>query len=107
MKYKTGVYSWRKHSQACQTGMTFHVKLKTLKYLSARPMVQQLRCMADDVKPVFRENLDHIVFHIGINDVPSKKKHQQKAQEVNSYIKELCKEFNVHYVDHEKSIKLQ
>ena len=25
-----------------------------------------------------------------------KNKHQQKAQEVNSYLKELCKEFNIH-----------
>ena len=30
---------------------------------------------------------------------------QQKAQEVNGYLKELCKEFNIRYIDHEKSIK--
>ena len=98
-----------------------------------------VRCMTDHVKPVLRDNPDHIVFHIGNNDVPSNKtpetiaksildlsiskwttcdvsisnilirkdKHQQKAQEVNSYLKELCKEFNIHYIDHEKSIKPQ
>ena len=34
-----------------------------------------------------------------------KDKHQQKA--VNRYIKGLCKEFNIHYIDHEKSVKPQ
>ena len=33
-----------------------------------------------------------------------KDKHYQKAQEVNSYLKVLCKEFNI---DHRKSIKPQ
>ena len=34
-----------------------------------------------------------------------KDKYQQKAQEVNGYLKELCKEFNIHYIYHEKSTK--
>ena len=32
-----------------------------------------VRCMADHVKPVLRDNPDHKVFHIGTNDVPSNK----------------------------------
>lgn len=32
---------------------------------------------------------------------------QALKQEVNSYFKELCKESNIHYIDHEKSIKPQ
>ena len=111
-------------------------KLKTLKYLSVPPMVQQL----DHVKSVSQDNTDPIVIHIGNNDISSNKtpetiaksildfatssksttcdislsniltkkdKHQQKAQEINSYLKELCKEFNIRHIDHEKSIKPQ
>ena len=36
-----------------------------------------------------------------------KVKHQKKAQEVNSYLKEQCKEFHIHYINHEKSLKPQ
>ena len=111
-------------------------KLKTLKYLSVPPMVQQL----DHMKSVSRDNTDPIVIPIGNNDVSSNKtpetiaksildlatssksttcdislsniltkkdKHQQKAQEINSYLKELCKEFNIRHIDYEKSIKPQ
>ena len=100
--------------------------------------VEEPPSMADHVKPVLRNNPDHIVSQIGTNDFLSDKisetraksildlvissewstcnvsisnilirkdKHQQKAQEVNSYLKELCKEFNIHYIDHQKSIK--
>ena len=41
------------------------------------------------------------------NILRRKDKRWQKAREVNSYLKELCKEFNIHYIDHEKSIKPQ
>ena len=84
-----------------------------------------VRCMADHVKPLLRDNPDHIVFHIGTDDptlnktisskstmcdasisniLIRKDKHYQKAQEVNSYLKVLCKQFNI---DHGKSIKPQ
>ena len=36
-----------------------------------------------------------------------KDKHQQKTQEVNSYLKEQCKEIHIHYINHEKSLKPQ
>ena len=43
---------------------------------------------------------------ISLSNILTKKdKHQQKGQEINSYLKELCKEFNIRYIDHEKSIK--
>ena len=45
---------------------------------------------------------------ISLSNILTKKdKHQQKAQEINSYLKELCKEFNIRHIDHEKSIKPQ
>ena len=39
------------------------------------------------------------------NILTKKDKHQQKAREINSYLNELCKGFNIGYIDHEKSIK--
>ena len=53
------------------TGMTFHVKLKTLKYLSPPLMVQQMYVVSCETS--FERQSHYIVFHIGTNDVPSNK----------------------------------
>ena len=62
-------------------GMIFHVKLKTLKYLSVPLMVQQFDVW-HHVKPVLRDIPDHIVFHIGTNDVPSNKTPETIAESI-------------------------
>ena len=88
----------------------------------------------------YKENPDHIVFHIGTNDLPTDKspdviansivnlamsaktttcdvsisnitfrndKHRQKARDVNTHLKELCKEKNIYLIDHENIITRQ
>ena len=100
----------------------------------------KVRCMKDHINPVIRDNLDHIIFHIGTNDVPSDKSaeniaksivelalsaksascdvsisnivvrkdgHQNKCQEVNDHLKEICVEKNINLIDHSKNIKPQ
>ena len=52
IKHKTGIYSWRQHSQACQR------------------VFFTVRFMTDLENPVLRDNPDNIVFHISTNDVP-------------------------------------
>ena len=32
---------------------------------------EKVRCMVDHVKPVMRDKPDHIIFHVGTNDIPS------------------------------------
>ena len=99
-----------------------------------------MRCLKDHVKPVLHENPDEIMFHIGTNDLPSRKrnkdiaeafinlamsvitqsrgvsissvtvrkdKHQNKVQEINDQLRDLCKTNNINFVDHSKSIKAQ
>ena len=91
-----------------------------------------VRCMTNHVKSVLRDNLDHIgnyrktpktieklILDLAIsskltacdvsisNILIRKDKHQQKAQKLTSYLKEVCKEINIHYIDHKKSIKPQ
>ena len=34
---------------------------------------EKVRCMVDHVKPVMRDKPDHIIFHVGTNDIPSDK----------------------------------
>ena len=75
----------------------------------------KVRCMVDHVKPIIRDKPDHIIFHVGTNDIPSDKdaaisaksptcdvsisniisrkdKHQHKAQIVNHYLKEMSQQ---------------
>ena len=33
----------------------------------------KVRCMADHAKPIIRDKSDHIIFHVGTNDIPSDK----------------------------------
>ena len=100
----------------------------------------KVRCMEDHIKPVIRDKPDHIIFHIGTNDVPSSKdaqeisnsiielalsaksescdvsisnivvrkdRHQNKCQEVNDHLKEMCREKNINLIDHSKTIRTQ
>ena len=60
------------------SGYDISRKLKTLKYLSVPPMVQQL----DHVKPVSRDNTDPIVIHIGNYDVSSNKAPETIAKSI-------------------------
>ena len=47
-------------------------------------------CMKDYVKPCIRENnLDHLIFHVGTNDVPSNKKTKCIAESIVSLVKEV------------------
>ena len=80
-----------------------------------------VRRMTDHVKPVLRDNSDHVVFHIGTNDVPSKKARETIAKSILdlaiSSKSTTCdvsisnilirKNKHHHYIDHEKSIKPQ
>ena len=85
----------------------------------------KVRWIKDHIKPVIRDNPDHVIFLIGTNDVPSDKsaediaksivelalsakyascdvsisnivvrkdRHQNKCQEVNDHLKEICVE---------------
>ena len=52
-----------------------------------------VRCMTDHVKPVMRDSPNHIVFHIGTNDVLSNKTQKTTAK----LIFRLC---NIIKVDH-------
>ena len=100
----------------------------------------KVRCMEDHIKPVIKDNPDHVIFRIGTNDVPSdksaediaksivelvlsaksgsgdvsisnivvrKNKHQNKCQEENDHLKEICVEKNINLIDHSKNIKPQ
>ena len=33
----------------------------------------KVKCIVDHVKPIIRDKLDHIIFHVGTNDIPSDK----------------------------------
>ena len=42
--------------------------------VSVRPSPgAKVRCMVDHVKPIIRDKPDHIIFHVGTNDIPSDK----------------------------------
>ena len=94
-------------------------------------------CMKDYAQPTRRENPDHILIHVGTNDLPSRRQpdviaediiqlalklktnscdvsisnivtrndqYKKKASAVNDKLKNLCKEKNLHYIDHSNSI---
>ena len=42
----------------------------------------KVRCMEDHIKPVIRDNPDHVIFHIGTNDVPSEKSAEDIAKSI-------------------------
>ena len=47
-------------------------------------------CMKDYMKPCIRENnRDHLIFHVGTNDVPSNKKAKSIAESIVSLAKEV------------------
>ena len=84
-------------------GMTFHTKLETLKYLSTTTMVQQMYERSSEncferQSALMRSLETKLILDLAISsksttcDVSNilirKDKHQQKAQEVNSYLKE-------------------
>ena len=47
-------------------------------------------CMKDYMKPCIRENnLDHLIFHVGTNNVPSNKKAKCIAESIVSLVKEV------------------
>ena len=41
-----------------------------------------IRCLEDHVKPVLRENPNEIIFHIGMNDLPSRKGNKDIAEAI-------------------------
>ena len=94
-------------------------------------------CMEDYAQPTARENPDHILIHVGTNDLPSRRQpdviaediiqlalklntnssdisisnivtrndqYKKKASAVNDKLKNLCREKNLHYIDHSNSI---
>ena len=93
--------------------------------------------MKDYAQPTIRENPDHILIHVGNNDLPTRRQpdviakdiiqlalklktnscdvsisniiarndqYRKKASAVNHKLKDLCKEKNLHYIDHSSSI---
>ena len=92
--------------------------------------------MKDYVQPIARENPDHVLIHVGTNDLPTRQQpdfiaediqlalklktnscevsvsnivarydqYRKKASVVNYKLKDLCKEKNLHYIDHSNSI---
>ena len=42
----------------------------------------KVRCMEDHIKPVLRDKHDHIIFHIGTNDIPSNKNSEDIANSI-------------------------
>lgn len=42
----------------------------------------KVRCMEDHIKPVLRDKPDHIIFHIGTNDIPSNKNSEDIANSI-------------------------
>ena len=42
----------------------------------------KVRCMEDHIKPVLRDKPDHIIFHIGTNDIPSNNNSEDKADSI-------------------------
>ena len=93
--------------------------------------------MKDYAQPTTIENPDHILIHVGTNDLPSRRQpdviaediiqlalelkanscdvsvsnivarndqYRKKASAVNHKLKDLCKEKNLHYIDHRNSI---
>ena len=94
-------------------------------------------CMKDYAQSTTRENPNHILIHVGTNDLPSRRQpdviaediiqlalklktnscdvsisnivtrndqYKKKASAVNDKLKNLCKEKNLHYIDHSNSI---
>ena len=103
-------------------GITFHTKLETLKYLPTTTMVQQMyersseNCferqwalmMSLETKLILDLAISSKSTTCDVSNILIRKdKHQQKAQEVNSYLKEQWKEIHIHYINHEKSLKPQ
>ena len=120
--------------------MMFLARLKQCTVYIRPSLGAKVRCMEDHIKPVIRDNPDHVIFDIGTNDVPldksaedaaksivelalsvksascdvsisniviRKDRHQNKCQEVNDHLKEICLEKNINLIDHSKNIKPQ
>ena len=98
---------------------------------------EKTECMKDYAQPAITENPDHILIHVGTNDLPTRRQpditaediiqlalklktnscyisisnivmtndqYRNKASAVNRKLKDLCKENNLHYIDHSNSI---
>ena len=87
----------------------------------------RVRCMQDYVQPTLRQNPDHIILHVGTNDLPTDKvaelivelamslksdstsvaisnitvrtdKHKNKVRQTNKHLKTLCMERNIELI---------
>ena len=59
------------------SGKTNHCRVYIRPSLGAK-----VRCMEDHIKPVLRDKPDHIIFHIGTNDIPSNKNSEDIANSI-------------------------
>ena len=59
------------------SGKTDHCRVYIRPCLGAK-----VRCMEDHIKPVLGDKPDHIIFHIGTNDIPSNKKCEDIANSI-------------------------
>ena len=74
-------------------------------------------CMEDYIKPSLRKDPNHIILHVkGENcDViisniilrNDNKKFSQKGQEINTHLKDICKEKNIYLIDNTNKINAQ
>ena len=83
------------------------------------------KCMKDYAQPITRENSDHVLIHVGNNDLPTRRQPDFIAEDiiqlalnsktnscdvlisnivVNHKLNDLCKEQSLHHVQHSNSI---
>ena len=67
-----------KNVNGCEvSGKTDHCRVYIQPSLGAK-----VRCMEDHIKPVLSDKPDHIIFHTGINDIPSNKNSEDIANSI-------------------------
>ena len=74
-------------------------------------------CMEDYIKPSLQKEPNHIILHVKgencdviISDIilrTDNKKFSQKGQEVNTHLKDMCKEKNIYLIGNTNKIKAQ
>ena len=112
------------------------VKSKIVKF-TLKDYLAQKQCIKYYAQPTIRKNPDHILIHVGTNDLPTRRQpdviaediirlvlklkanscdisvsnivvrndqYRNKVSAANRKLKDLCKEKNLHYIDHTNSI---
>ena len=81
---KTHIYTWRQHSKT-REWLHYYKEIEQLQSIRECFSGAKIKCMEDYAQPTIKTNPDHIVIHVGTNDLLSKK----ESAEISSAILNL------------------